>query len=46
MGEMALQNCSMWVRYEMEKLHERVMKVRDRVPPEPPAEHRPWWKFW
>jgi hypothetical protein len=29
-----------WLRYEMEKLHDRVLRVRDRVPPEPPAGRR------
>src|SRR3954454_19865931 len=37
MGEMMLRDRPQRIRYEMEKLHERVMRVRDRVPPEPPA---------
>jgi hypothetical protein len=36
MGEIMLRGRAQWVRYEMEKLHDRVMKVRDCVPPEPP----------
>ena len=43
-GEIALKNKSSRIRYEMEKLHDRVMKLRDVVPPEPPV--RPWWKVW
>jgi hypothetical protein len=35
MGEISLRNRAQWVRYEMERLHDRVMKVRDRIPPEP-----------
>jgi hypothetical protein len=46
MGEMMLCDRPQWVRYEMERLHDRVMKVRDVVPPEPAAPPRPWWKFW
>jgi hypothetical protein len=46
MGEMMLRDRPQWIRYEMEKLHYRVMKVRDVVPPEPPASPRPWWRFW
>lgn len=34
MGEVMLRNRSQWVRWEMEKLHDRVMKVRDREPGE------------
>jgi hypothetical protein len=29
----------------MDKLHDRVMTLRNVVPPEP-ANDRPWWKFW
>jgi hypothetical protein len=43
MGELALRDRAVRIRYEMEQLHDRVMRVRDRVPPEPA---RPWWKFW
>ena len=35
--EISLRNRGSWIRYEMDKLHDRVMKVRDVVPPEPPA---------
>ena len=38
MGEVALRNCPQWVRYEMETLHDRVMRVRDREPGEAPLE--------
>jgi hypothetical protein len=34
------------VRYEMEKLHDRVMKVRERIPPQAPAAPKRWWKLW
>jgi hypothetical protein len=34
-GELALRDRAARVHYEMEKLHDRVMKVRDRIPPEP-----------
>jgi hypothetical protein len=44
-GEIALKNKSSRIRYEMEKLHDRVMKIRNVVPPEPPGT-RPWWKLW
>ena len=45
MGEHMLKDRGSWIRYEMDKLHDRVMKVRDVVPPEPPGP-RPWWKLW
>jgi hypothetical protein len=32
MAEVSLRNRGEWLRYEMEKLHDRVMAVRDRVP--------------
>ncbi|TMQ33381.1 MAG: hypothetical protein E6K70_13390 [Planctomycetota bacterium] len=44
-GELSLKNRASRIRYEMDKLHDRVMKLKDIVPPEPPA-RRPWWKFW
>ena len=44
-GELSLRNRSSRIRYEMEQLHDRVMKVKGIVPPEPPGP-RPWWKFW
>jgi len=34
MGEVMLRNRAQWIRWQMEKLHDRVMKVRDRVPGE------------
>jgi hypothetical protein len=34
LGEMRLRDRVQWVRYEMEKLHDWVMKLRDVVPPE------------
>jgi hypothetical protein len=46
MGEMMVRNRAIHVRYEMEKLHDRVMKVRNYIPPEPSAAGRPWWKIW
>ena len=36
-GELSLKNRGSWLRYEMEKLHDQVMKVRGLVPPEPPT---------
>jgi hypothetical protein len=35
MSEILLKNRAQWLRYEMEKLHDRVMKLRDCDPPEP-----------
>jgi hypothetical protein len=46
MGEMSLQDRAEWLRYEMGQLHDRVMKVRARIPPEPPEPRPPWWQFW
>ena len=46
MGEISLRNRPARIRYEMERLHDRVLKVRDRVPPEPVRSGRPWWRFW
>jgi hypothetical protein len=45
LGELALKNCGSRIRHEMDKLHDRVMKLREVIPPEPPA-GRPWWQFW
>jgi hypothetical protein len=45
MGEHALKNRAAYIRYEMDKFHDRVMKLRDVVPPEPPGP-KPWWTFW
>ena len=44
-GEISLKNRASWIRYEMDALHDRVIKVRDVIPPEPPAA-RPWWRVW
>jgi len=44
-GELSLKNRASRIRYEMDQLRDRVMKVKDIVPPEPPGP-RPWWKFW
>jgi hypothetical protein len=44
-GEISLKNSVSRIRYEMDELHDRVMKLRDVVPPEPPGQ-KPWWKFW
>ncbi|WP_406694400.1 hypothetical protein V5E97_25320 [Singulisphaera sp. Ch08] len=44
-GELSLRDRASKLTYEMDKLHDRVMKVKDIVPPEPPSP-RPWWKFW
>lgn len=44
-GEVSLKNRASWIRYEMDALHDRVMKLRDVRPPEPPAA-RPWWRIW
>ncbi len=46
MAEMMLRDRPARVRYEMEKLHDRVMKVRDRVPPKVAPAPRRWWKPW
>jgi hypothetical protein len=44
-GELSLKNRATFVRYEMDKLHDRVMKVKDIIPSEPPKS-RPWWQVW
>jgi hypothetical protein len=44
-GEHSLKNRASRIRYEMDRLHDRVMKVRDVIPPEPAAA-RPWWRIW
>jgi hypothetical protein len=44
-GEISLKDRASRIRYEMEKLHDRVMKVRDGVPPAAVG-GRPWWKLW
>ena len=35
-GELSLRNRASSITYEMDELHDRVMKVKDIVPPEPP----------
>ena len=40
-GELALKNRSSWIRYEMDMLHNRVMKVRHVVPPESAGDQPP-----
>jgi hypothetical protein len=45
MAEHMLRDSASRIRYEMDKLHDRVMNVRDVVPPETGRE-RPWWKRW
>jgi hypothetical protein len=35
MGEMMLRNRAQHIRHEMEQIHDRVMKLRDVIPPEP-----------
>jgi hypothetical protein len=44
-GELSLKHRAARIRYEMDKLHDQVMKVKDVVPPEP-QESRPWWRIW
>jgi hypothetical protein len=44
-GEIAPKNRSVRIRYEMDKLHDRVTKLRDIVPPDLP-ESRSWWRIW
>ena len=45
MAEHSLINRPSYVRYEMDTLHDRVMKVKNVVPIEQPG-HQPWWQFW
>jgi hypothetical protein len=42
-GEISLKNRASWIRDEMDALHDRVIKVGEVIPPEPP-EARPWWR--
>lgn len=44
-GEISLRDRASRIRYEMDKLHDRVMKVQHVIPPEPPRQ-RPWYMFW
>jgi len=45
-GELALKNRSSRIQYEMQRLHDRVMKVRDVVPIEPKHHAKSWWHWW
>jgi hypothetical protein len=45
MAEHMLKSRASFVRYEMDKLYDRVMKIKDVVPPEP-VSRKPWWKLW
>ena len=40
-GEISLKTRASWTRDEMDALLDRVIKVRDVIPPKPPAA-RPW----
>jgi hypothetical protein len=44
-GEIFLKDRASMIRYEMDRLRDRVMKVKDVIPPEPPRARR-WWQFW
>jgi hypothetical protein len=44
-GELWLKDRTSWIRYETDKLHDRIMKVKNVIPPESPGS-RPWWKLW
>jgi uncharacterized protein DUF6896 len=44
-GELFLRNRGVWLRHEMEQLHDRVLQLKNVIPPEPP-EPRKWWRFW
>jgi hypothetical protein len=46
MREMMLRGQPERIRYEMEKLHDRVMRIRERIPPEAPTAPKRWWKLW
>ena len=43
MAEMSLQSCDVYLQYEMEKLHDRVLPLRGQPPPEPSEEQPQWW---
>jgi len=45
MAEHMLKRRASWVRYEMDKLHDRVMTFKNIVPPEP-SKSKSRWKFW
>jgi hypothetical protein len=42
-GEISLKNRASWIWTKMNALHDRVIKVGDVIPREPPAA-RPWWR--
>lgn len=44
-GDLSLKNRASWLRYEVDELHDRMARVREVVPPDPPGQ-QPWWKFW
>lgn len=44
-SEQMLKHRAVWLRFEMEQLHDRVMTIRHVIPPEP-VKPRPWWKLW
>jgi hypothetical protein len=46
MAEVMLMSNTSNVRYEMETLFDRVIKIKDVVPPEPRGRTVSWWKFW
>lgn len=43
-SEPSLRNRVWWIAHQMAEFHDRVMKVKDIVPREPP-DPRPWWQF-
>jgi hypothetical protein len=43
-GELSRKNRASWLRYEMDKLHDRVAKLRGRSARAAGSEA--WWKFW
>ena len=45
MAEHVLKNRGEHIRYQMGELHDRVMKLREVMPPDPPRT-KPWWKLW
>jgi hypothetical protein len=44
-GELALRNRAARVRYEMNRLYDRVLKIKEVVPLEPQG-RKPWWRIW
>lgn len=43
-GELSLRNRASRIAYEMQELHDRVIRVKNVIPPDPPV-RRPWWKL-